>query len=73
MLDLLQHDLLLKGSDVEIGNMAFFQTSQEAYNHWETREYDENRHFACPWSIGQALEMGERGGLNTMVHINSDH
>jgi hypothetical protein len=61
MLDLLRRDLLLKGSNVEIGKMAFFQTLQEAYNHRETGEYDESRHFAHAWSIGQALETGERG------------
>ena len=46
MLNLLRCDLLLKRSNVEIGNMAFFATLQQAYDCRDTGEYDESNHFA---------------------------
>lgn len=73
MLDLLRHDLLLTRSNIEIGNMAFFITRRKAYDCRDTGEYDESNHFARTQSIAQALEMGQRDGFGTMVHINGDH
>jgi hypothetical protein len=46
MLDLLQWDLLLKGSRVEIENMTFLLKLQQANNCHDTEVYDTNQAFA---------------------------
>ncbi|KIM89787.1 hypothetical protein PILCRDRAFT_49180, partial [Piloderma croceum F 1598] len=61
ILDLLQRELLLKGSRIEVAGMAFFTTLREAYNCRDTGE------------IGEALVSGDRDGLGTMVNIGGDH
>jgi hypothetical protein len=58
---------------VEIQNLSFFKDLQQAYEQRDTGQYDQSNHFACVRSIAQALKVGERDGLGTMVNIHDDH
>jgi hypothetical protein len=73
MLDLLQCDLLLKGSKVEIENIAFFAKLQQGYDCHDMDVYDESRAFACPRGVVLALEVGECDGLGLEINIEGDH
>lgn len=73
MLDLLQQDLLLKGSRVEIENMTFFLKLQQAYNCCDTEVYDTSQAFAQPRSVALRLEAGEHNGLGIVMNIGGDH
>ena len=73
MLDLLRHDLLLRGSKAEIENMAFFPKLREGYNQRNTGQYNEAQTFVRARSVGEALVAGERDGLGMMANINDNH
>lgn len=73
ILDLLRRELLLKGSRIEVPGMAFFATLRDACQCRNTGEYEGSRHFAWIRGIGEALVLGERDGLGTMVNIDGDH
>jgi hypothetical protein len=73
MLDLLCTDTLRKGLNVEILGMYFFQKLQDGYRLQATGTYKESKTFTPAWSIGKALEAGERSAMGMMVNIHSDH
>lgn len=52
--------------------MSWFPKVREAYRCRESGEYDESATFAWIRSIGEALEVGKRAGLGTMININND-
>jgi hypothetical protein len=72
MPDLLRRDLLLKGSKVEIENMAFFAKLQQGYD-CRVDVYNQSRAFARPHGVALALEVGERDGLGLGINIEGDH
>jgi hypothetical protein len=65
--------LLLKGSKVEIENIAFFAKLQHGYDCRDMDVYDKSQTFACPRGVVSALEAGEHDGLGLEINIEGDH
>jgi len=58
ILDLLRHDILLHGSNIEIANMDFFPSLRKAYDQRDMDVYDESRSFAWVRGIRRELVAG---------------